>query len=95
MNNSWRVLNMFYTGRLFPPRPPPPPKVSPFILLYTLFDRKSTPFIYLQEIVSFLLALLGLLTDGNNRFGYPLYTSTGEIPTLIKVRTPFGPSLGV
>ena len=82
---------MFYTGRLFPP----PPKVSPFILLYTLFDRKSTPFIYLQEIFSFLLALLGLFTDGNNRFGCPLYTSTGEIPTPIKVRTPFGPSLGV
>ena len=33
-----------------------------------------------QEIFSFLLALLGLFTDGNNRFGYPLYTSTGEIP---------------
>ena len=48
-----------------------------------------------QEIFSFLLALLGLFTDGNNRFGYPLYTSTGVIPTLIKVRTPFGPSLGV
>ena len=93
MNNSWRVLNKFYTGRLFPP--PSPAEVSPFILLYTLFDRKGTPFIYLQEIFSFLLALLGLFTDGNNRFGYPLYTSTGEIPTLIKVRTPFGPSLGV
>ena len=92
MNNSWRGLNKFYAGRLFPP---PPAEVSTFILLYTLFDTKGSPFIYLQAIYSFLLALLGLFTHGNNRFGYSLYTSTGEIPTLIKIRTPFRPSLGV
>ena len=45
-----------------------------------------------QQIFSFLLAPLGLFSDGNDRFRYPLYTSSGGIPTLKKVRTPFVPN---
>ena len=30
-----------------PPPPPPRPEVQPLILLYTIFDYKGTPFVYL------------------------------------------------